>query len=300
MYVVTGATGNTGSTIAEILLGNGEKVRAVGRSKARLTPVMQRGAEAFEGDATDSAALTRAFTGARAVYFLIPPNLTSTNYRAYQDSVSEAAATALESAQVRYVVTLSSVGAGRESGTGPIVGLNVMESRFRRISGLNALHLRAGYFMENTLAQASVIQNFGILAGPVRADLALPMIATRDIGKAAAEALLKLDFSGQQTRELLGQRDISYAEVARIVSSAIGRPGLTYTQLPPEQLIPAMTQMGMSKHVAALICEMADALNDGRVKALEPRSAANTTATSFETFVQEVFVPAYRGKAARA
>jgi uncharacterized protein YbjT (DUF2867 family) len=282
------------------LRSNGEKVRAVGRSRARLAELVGRGAEAFEGDVADSAALTQAFAGARAVYFMTPPNLTTTDYRAYQDQVTEAGATALESAQVRYAVTLSSLGAEVESGTGPILGQHYMESRFSRISGLNVLHLRAGYFMENTLAQTSVIQNFGMTAGPVRADLALPMIATRDIGEAAAAALLKLDFSGQQTQELLGQRDISYAEVARIIGAAIGKPNLAYQQLPSDQVIQAMSQMGMSKNVAELICQMAGALNDGRIRALEPRSAANTTPTSFETFVEEVFVPAYRGKVATA
>lgn len=300
MYVVIGATGHTGSTIAETLLGNGEKVRVVSRSRVRLAELVRRGAEAFEGDVTDSAALTQAFAGARAVYFMMPPNLTATDYRAYQDQVAEAGAAALESAQVRYAVTLSSFGAEQESGTGPIVGLCYMESRFSRIAGLNVLHLRAGYFMENTLAQTSVIQNFGMMAGPVRADLKLPMIATRDIGKAAAAALLKLDFSGQQTRELLGQRDISYAEAARIVGAAIGKSDLAYQQLPTDQIIQAMSQMGMSKNVAELICEMAESLNNGRIKALETRSAKNTTPTSFDTFVQEVFLPAYRGKAARA
>jgi uncharacterized protein YbjT (DUF2867 family) len=300
MYVVLGATGHTGSVVAETLLAKGERVRAVGRSKERLVALANRGAEAFEADASDSASLTRAFDGARAVYFMMPPNVSSTDYRAYQDRVTDAAAAAFEAARVRYAVTLSSVGAEQESGTGPVVGLHYMESRFGQIPGLNAWHLRAGYFMENTLPQVGVIQNFGMLAGPVRADLPLRMIATVDIGAAAAEALLKLDFSGQQERELLGERDITYTEVAQIIGAAIGRPGLAYMQLPSAQVIQALTQIGMSKNVAELICEMADALNDGRMKPLEPRSAANTTPTSFEKFVQDVFVPAYRGKAATA
>jgi uncharacterized protein YbjT (DUF2867 family) len=300
MYVVLGASGHTGSVVAETLLTNGEKVRAVARSKERLVTLANRGAEAFAGDASDSAFLTRAFDGARAVYFLVPPNVTSTDYRAYQDHVTDAAAAAFEAARVRYAVTLSSVGAEQESGTGPVAGLHYMESRFGQIPGLNALHLRAGYFMENTLPQVGVIQSFGMMGGPVRADLPLPMIATRDIGSAAAEALLKLDFSGQQKRELLGQRDITYTEAAQIIGGAIGQPHLTYMQLPAAQVIPALMQIGMSKNVAELICEMADALNDGRMKPQEPRSAANTTPTSFETFVQDVFVPTYRGKAATA
>jgi len=300
MYVILGATGNTGSAIAETLLAKGEKVRAVGRSTERLAKVAGLGAEPFVGDIADSEFLTRAFDGARAVYFMLPPDPTSNDYRGHQRQIIEAGATALEAAHVHYVVALSSFGADKESGTGPVAGLHEMESRLQRIAGLNALYLRAGYFMENVLPQVGVIQKFGMIATPLRSDLLLPLIATEDIAAAAAEHLLKLDFSGHQTRELQGQRDISYAEVARIVGAAIGKPSLSYMQLPNEQFIEALTQMGFSGSFAGLMVEMTDALNDGRMRTLEPRSAGNTTPTSFETFVQNVFVPAFRGKAATA
>ena len=300
MYVVLGASGNTGSIVANALLDLGKEVRVVGRDSKKLAPFVNRGAEAFTADVVDGEALGRAFAGAEAVYSLTPPNLASTNYRAYQDQVTDAVAKAIETAGVKYAVTLSSVGADKAEKTGPVAGLHAMESRFAQIPGLNALHLRAGYFMENTLPQIGIIQQFGMMVGPVRADLPLPMIATRDIGAAAVDTLLRLDFSGQQTRELLGQRDLTYSEVARIVGAAIGKPALAYVQLPAEQVILAMGQMGISKNVASLLCEMSDALDSGYMKALEPRSSANTTPTSYETFVEQVFVPAYRGKAASA
>jgi uncharacterized protein YbjT (DUF2867 family) len=300
MYVILGATGHTGSAIAENLLAKGERVRAIGRSKERLAPLARYGAETLEGDATDSSFLTRAFEDARAVYFMVPPAPTSDDYRGYQTRLIEAGAKAFEATRVHYAVALSSFGADKESGTGPVSGLHRMESRFERISTLNALYLRAGYFMENLLPQIGVIQNFGMMAGPLRPDLPLPMIATRDIAEKAAESLLKLDFSGYETRELLGQRDVTYAEAAAIVGAAIGKPDLNYVQLPDEQFIQAMTQTGVSRNFAELIAEMAGALNEGRMVALEARTAANTTPTSLETFVQTVFVPAYRGKGASA
>jgi uncharacterized protein YbjT (DUF2867 family) len=300
MYVILGATGNTGSAAAKALLGKGQKVRVVGRDKSRLAQFVSQGAEAFEGDVQSAESLTKAFAGARAVYAMIPPVMNSADFRAYQDQVTQAIAQAFEAARVTHAVTLSSFGADKPEKTGPVVGLHNMETRFNRIAGLNVLHLRAGYFMENVLAQIGVIRNFGMLAGPVRADLPLPMIATRDIGAAAAEALLSLNFSGQQARELLGQRDITYSEAAKIAGAAIGEPGLGYTQLPSEMVIQAMTQMGISANVAGLLCEMSDALNSGYMRALEPRTAANTTPTPFETFVREVFVPAFRGSAATA
>ena len=301
MYVIVGATGNTGSVVAEKLLARGEKVRAIGRDKEKLAKLAAKGAETAAGELTDASFLTKAFDGARAVYFMVPPNPTSNDYRGFQREVIETGATALEKAKVRYVVALSSYGADKEAGSGPVSGLHGLETRFSKVPGLNVLFLRPGYFMENLLGQVGAIQNFGMMASPVRPDVALPAIATEDIGAAAAESLLKLDFSGQSTKELQGQRDTSYAEVATIVGKAIGKPDLKYVQLPGNEFVGMITSMGLSKNFGELIVEMCDAMNDGRMKALEARTAQNTTATSIEAFVNDVFVPAFKGgKAASA
>ncbi|MGI9166381.1 MAG: NAD(P)H-binding protein [Pyrinomonadaceae bacterium] len=300
MYVITGATGNTGGVVARTLLSQGQKVRAIGRSAERLGPLTAEGAEPFVCDLTDATTLVEAFSGARAIYAMIPPSMTSYNFRGDQAKVADAIAEAIEQAEVKYAVSLSSVGADKAEGTGPVVGLHNFEQTLNRIPDLNVLHLRPAYFMENTLAQIDIIQTMGITAGPLRADLMLPMIATRDIGAAAAEALVRLAFSGQQTRELLGERDLSYSEGATIIGNAIGKPDLNYLQLPDEQLRGALTQMGLSLNVANLILEMAGALNSGYMRQLEKRSAENTTPTSFESFVAEEFVPRYRGKSTAA
>jgi len=296
MYVITGATGNTGSVIADRLLAAGEKVRVVGRDPKRLERFTQKGAESFAADATDAEALTKAFAGAKAVYAMIPPNLASPDGRAYEDSVSDALHSAIEKNQIKYAVVLSSFGADKSHGTGPVAGLHSLERKLDGIPGLTALFLRAGYFMENLLAQAGVIKSIGSMAGPVKVDLPLPMIATRDIGAYAAEALLKLDFAGKSTHELQGARDVTYAEVVKIVGAAIGKADLAYQLVPAVQLKPVLMQMGWSSNMADLLLEMADALNSGHMKTLEPRSPANTTPTTLETFVSEIFLPAYRGK----
>jgi uncharacterized protein YbjT (DUF2867 family) len=300
MYVVTGATGNTGSVIANRLLDAGKKVRVISRSAEHLKPFVARGAEAFIADLGDEAALTKAFTGAEAVYVMIPPDMSSPDPRGYQKKVGGAIAGALQSAGVKNAVSLSSVGADKESGTGPVAGLHEFEKKLNAIRGLNVLHLRPGYFMENTLGQVGAIKGFGKTAGPIRGDLKLPMIATRDIGEAAADALLKLDFKGTQTRELQGQRDLSYNEATAIIGKAIDDTDLKYAHLPNEQIQPMFVQMGMSSNSADLILEMSGALNSGYMKALEPRTAKNTTPTSFETFVEEEFLPLYRGQASAA
>jgi uncharacterized protein YbjT (DUF2867 family) len=175
-----------------------------------------------------------------------------------------------------------------------------MEQRLNRIAGLNLLHLRAGYFMENTLAQADMVRKIGMAVGPLRPDLQIPMIATRDIGAFAADALLKLNFSGQQTRELLGSRDLTMTQAAAIIGAAVGKPKLTYQQAPDDQVRSAMLQMGMSADLVGLILQMAAALNSGHMKHMETRNQSNTTPTSYETFVQEQFLPYYRQTEAAA
>ena len=301
MYAIVGATGNTGSVIAEKLLAHGEKVRAIGRSKEKLAKLTAKGAEAAVGEITDAAFLAKAFEGVRAVYFMVPPDMASNDYRAFQSEVIKAGADALKKTKVRYCVALSSFGADKAEGCGPVSGIHEMEVLFGEIVGLNVLFLRPGYFMENLLGQVGAIQHMGFMASPVRPDVRLPAIATEDIGNSAADHLLKLDFTGHQTQELQGQRDVTYAEMATILGKAIGKPDLEYKQLPGEDFVNALTGMGVSRNMGELIVEMSNALNSGHMKALEARSAENTTPTTIETFAQEVFVPAFRGgKAATA
>ena len=300
MYVITGATGNTGSVVAEELLAKSEKVRVVGRSAEKLERFVKKGAEAFVGNVADAEAMTRAFTGARAVYAMIPADYASPNPRADQAKTADALGTALERAGVHHAVCLSSVGGNLADGTGPVSGLHGFEERMKRVPGLNALLLRPGYFMENLLSYIGLIRSMSMIAGTLKGDLPISMIATRDIGVRAAEELRKLDFTGAQVLELPGPRDVTLNEAAKVIGQAIGKPGLSYSKVPGMMVKAAMTQMGFSSSVADLMLQMFDAMNDGRMRALEPRTAQNASPTTIETFAAEVFVPAYQGKAAGA
>ena len=298
MYVVLGASGNTGHVVANNLLAGGQKVRVVGRNAAHLQSLAAKGAEPFIADLTDAAALAKAFDQADSAYVMIPPNPASTDPLGYSNRVSDAIAAAVQNAGTKNVVTLSSIGADKASGTGPVVGLYHLEQKLNQIANANVLHLRPGYFMENTLPQVNAIRMMGSATTPLRADLKLPMIATRDIGAAATDALLNPSVHGKQTRELLGQRDLTYAEVTTIIGQAIGKPGLKYVQAPDEQFRGVLVQMGMSEQFAKLLLEMIGSLNSGSMRALEPRTRQNTTPTSYETFVADTFVPAYQHQAA--
>jgi uncharacterized protein YbjT (DUF2867 family) len=271
----------------------GKKVRVIGRDEGRLQRFVRKGAEAFTADLSDAAALTIAFTGARAAYLMLPP-ITS---REEQERESDAIAKAVKESGLRYAVHLSSYGAHAPEGTGPVLGLHSSEQKLNAISGLNVLHLRPAYFMENNLAAIGMIQGRGIFGHALLPDLKLPMIATRDVGDCAAQHLLDLDFSGKQTRELLGERDLSMTEVTAAIARGIGKPDLHYEQFSYDQVRQALVQMGFSPKKAAVYIEMFEAINGGLLVAQEPRSPKNSTPTSFETFVQDVFAPAYHTKA---
>jgi uncharacterized protein YbjT (DUF2867 family) len=300
VIVVTGATGNTARPAVEKLMAHGQKVRVLGRSAEKLADFAAKGAEPFVCDAADAASLTRAFTGADAVYAMIPMNPAAENVLGYYDNISDALAAAIRDSGVKYVVALSSIGAHLPERTGPVLGLHRMEIKFNAISGINVLHLRPASFMENTLSQIPVIQKMGMMGGIQKGDLRIAMIATRDIAAAAADALERRDFTGSSTRELLGQRELSMDEAATIIGTALGKPKLSYSKIPAMIFKGALQQMGMSASLADGLVELTESMNDGYLKPQEPRTARNTTPTSFETFVAEVFVPAFHGRSASA
>jgi uncharacterized protein YbjT (DUF2867 family) len=296
MYVILGASGHTGSIIANSLLLKGKKVRVVGRDAGRLQPFVRKGADAVTADVSDAAALTKAFSSARAAYLMLPPVAS----REDQERQSDAIATAVKDSGLPHAVHLSSYGAHVPEGTGPVAGLHSSEQKLNAIHGLNVLHLRAALFMENNLVAIGMIHGMGMVGTALLPDLKVPMIATRDVGAYAAQRLLDLDFSGKPARELLGERDLSMTEATAVIGRGIGKPDLRYEQFPYDQVQQVLTQMGIPPKTAALYIELYKAINAGVLAAQEPRSPENSTPTSFETFVQDVFVPAYHGKAPTA
>jgi uncharacterized protein YbjT (DUF2867 family) len=296
IYVILGATGNTGSIVADVLLSKGKKVRVVGRDLGRLQRFADKGAEAFTADMSNVAALAKAFSGARAAYLLLPPAKSPVDQERDSDGIANAA----KESGLRYAVHLSSYGAQVAEGAGPVSGLHSSEQKLNAIDGLNVLHLRAAYFMENNLAAIGMIHHMGIFGNALLPDLKIPMAATRDVGEYAAQRLLHLDFSGKQTRELLGERDLSMTEATAVIARGIGKPDLHYQQFPYQQVQQVLTQLGVPPKGAAMYIEMYKSINAGVLVPLEPRSKENTSPTSIEQFVQDVFAPAYRSQATAA
>lgn len=285
MYIITGATGNTGKPIALSLLKAGKKVRIISRNAEKAKELTDKGAELYLGEASDAAFLKKAFKGATAVYAMIPMDWQASDYTQHQVKHANAIAAALKECNVKYLVSLSSQGAHLDSNSGVVLGLHKMENTFNAVEGLNTLHLRPTYFMENTLGMVSLVKQAGIIGSPIKPDLSFPVIATKDIADYAAKRLLALDFKGHNIQNLLGARNVTYPELARVYGAAVGKNDLKYVEFSYEDFKKSMmTQMGTSESIADNLNEFIKAMNEGKVMATAKRDAESTTPTTIEEF----------------
>jgi len=219
------------------------------------------------------------------VYAMIPIDWQAVNYTDHQVKHASAIAEALRECKVKYVVSLSSQGAHLESGSGVVYGLHKMENTFNGIEGLNTLHLRPAYFMENSLGMVGLVKQAGIMGSPINADLLFPVIATKDIGNYASKRLLALDFNGHNTQDLLGPREVSYPEMAKVYGASIGKDDLKYVELSFVDFKNSfIKQMGTSENVADSFNEFIKAMNEGKIMTQAIRDAESTTPTTIEEF----------------
>jgi uncharacterized protein YbjT (DUF2867 family) len=286
MYVITGATGNTGRRIAETLLAARQAVTVVGRQADKLTPLAERGATVAVGDLGDQAFLTNTLRGATAAYLMIPPNFGVQNWRAWMTQMVQIFEAAVRESGLKKAVVLSSIGAHRTDGLGPIGGLGELEIALKSIEGLDVLALRPGYFMENLYGSVNMIKHMGINGGVQKADVRVPIIHTRDIADIAAQRLLNLEFSGFSHEFLTGPADLNPAEITALVGQAIGKPELPYLEFSAADGKAGMVQAGLPETIADGYVEMAEGMNSGKMSEGYSRTTATQTPTSFEWFAQ--------------
>jgi len=283
-YVIIGATGHTGKPITLGLLEYGHSVRIIARNTMKTKELTDKGAVLFQGDISDAELLKKAFAGADALYTLVAIDPQAADFYASQVRQVTAVAEALKTSSIKHVVALSSVGAHLPSGAGVVQGLQKMEEIFNQLQGISMLYLRAGYFLENQLGMTGMVKMMGILGTPVRADLKIPMVATKDIAAVALKHLLALDFTAKSHEYILGARDYTYDEIASIYGDIIGKPGLKYMQFPYADAKKAFMMMGMGESFTDRMIEFVKSMNEGLVQGAHTRTPENTTPTTAEEF----------------
>jgi uncharacterized protein YbjT (DUF2867 family) len=292
MYVITGATGNTGKRISEALLAAGKSVTVISRDAEKVKDLVAKGAIAAIGDLHDVAFLAQTFKGATAVYTLIPPKWDVQDWRAYQMQIASCVTLAIAQAGVKNVVNLSSQGAHLPEGAGPVSGLYYFENLLNNVPNLNVLHLRPGYFFENLYGVKDMIQHAGILAQPLTAETKVTMVHTQDIAAAATKRLLALDFEGSTVQFVAGSAERSFGEVAALISKAIGKE-VPYIVSSREDFINGMTGVGIPETIAVGYADLYKALDSPQYQTGYARKTDNTTPTSLEWFVENEFKYAF-------
>lgn len=293
MYIILGATGNTGSIIAENLLNAGKPVTVVGRDAAKLQRFQVQGATVAIGDLSDVDFLTNTFKGAQAVYTLIPPSWTTSDWRQYIINTATSITIALAKSGVKNIVNLSSQGAHLPEGAGPVSGLYYMEQMLNAIPNLNVKHLRPGFFMQNLYGYIGMIKHMGIYGQSLKGDIKLPITHTRDIAEVATRNLLNLDFKGSSIEFVAGKADLSMSELTAIIGKGIGKPELPYITFSREDEFAGMLQNGMSTTIAQGYSDLFNTLNNGSYQDDYTRTAENSTPTTAEWFVENEFKHAF-------
>ncbi|HXU70847.1 MAG TPA: NmrA family NAD(P)-binding protein [Polyangia bacterium] len=262
MYVIAGATGHTGSVVASTLLAQGHKVRVIVRDEKKGAAWKDKGAEVALARLENAAELTAALRGADGVYALVPPDFAADDPLAAQTGVAEAWGKAVAAAKPRHVVYLSSIGAELDGGNGPILVAHRAEERLRA-TGVKVTALRAAYFMENWGGVVHPVRSDGVLPSMITPGRAVPMVATADIGRVAAELLV----AGERAPalvELAGPREYSPEDVAAAFAGALDRK-VDVVPVPAEGIEPALAQAGFKPKLAALFREMNGAFNAGKL-----------------------------------
>ncbi|HEX8819067.1 MAG TPA: NmrA family NAD(P)-binding protein [Archangium sp.] len=283
MYVITGASGHTGSVVARSLLERGERVRVVLRDESKASAWRQWGAEVVLADLHDAAALTLAMMGARGAYLLLPPPPpSSTGVMEDRLRMVDAMRQAVKASGVPHFVLLSSMGAQHAEGTGLVKTLHLAERDLGAL-GVPMTILRAAYFMENwsfalpPAVEAGVLPSF---FGP--SDRPIHMVATRDIGEVAARMLLEPALS-RRVVELTGPVDYSPDEVADTAARLLGRP-VHVEEHNVAAMVPMLEELGFSGELAHLVMELTEAINRGHAVFERPRQFARGRTTLDEVF----------------
>lgn len=284
-YLITGSLGNISRIIVEGLIKAGHSVSVITSSSERANEIKKLGATALIGDLNDLTFLKNAFGKADVVYTMIPPIWQTENWRKSQNEIARNYTEALKSSNVTHVVNLSSIGAHLNNGVGPVNGLNDFEQMLNKLTQLAIKHLRPSYFYTNLLAQIPMINQAGIMGGNFAGNEKLFLVHPKDIGAAALDELLKLDFKGVSVRYVIGD-ERSGKEIAEVIGRAIGK-NLNWVVFTDEQQEAGLLQAGLSKTHSSGYTEMGHALNDGSMQGDARAQRIIFSPTKLEDFAKE-------------
>ena len=288
MFVVTTPTGQIGRQVVARLVEAGGPVRVIARDRSRIAPGLLDKVEVVEGSMDDPSAIGKALEGAEAVFWCVPPDGRA-YFKGYYAEFSRPFLDALPGSTARRVVLGSSGGRGRSRDAGPIADVHALEEHLEA-TGLPLRSLRCGAFMENLLHQIEPLKHQGMFFYPIDGDFRVPTCATRDIAEAAARLLLDRSWAGQEGVGVHGPADLSFNEMARVMTEVLGRP-IRFQEVSGPAYKASLVEHGQGEAFAQGLVEMFRAIGEGLHDA-DPRTPESTTPTTFEQWCRDTLRPA--------
>jgi uncharacterized protein YbjT (DUF2867 family) len=290
MIVITTPAGQIGRQVLSNLLDSGEELRVIARDPADLPAGVRENLDVVVGSHGDAAVVDKAFAGADAVFWLVPLDPRAPSVDAAFAGFTRPAAEAFTRHGVGRVVGVSMLGRGTPwAAQAGFVTASLAMDDLVAASGVAYRALTNPYFMEDTVRQADSIKNQGLFTAPLAGDRKRPTVATRDIAAAAARLLLDASWSGAGEVPLLGPEDLSYNDMAEIMSQVLGKE-VSFQQITFEAYKDRFIRLGMSDAMAQGYTDMAWAKNEGLDNGVQ-RTPQNSTPTSFRQWCEEVLKP---------
>jgi uncharacterized protein YbjT (DUF2867 family) len=291
-FVITGAAGHIAKPLAETLIQHKHEVTVVGRSRANLQGLIDKGANVAVGNLLDAPFLAETLKGADGMYLMLPPMWDADDQRALANVYALAFVSAIKKAGLKNVVFLSSYGAHRLDDAGAISALGIVEQALDTLDGVNVLHLRVGYFYTNLLSSLELVRSQGYLGNMFEIPHGdFSVVHPLDIARTAAQELEALDFKGHSHRYVIS--DLTGTdEIASVIGNEIGIPALEWVKLPATDVKQTLLGVGLAEGTADAYIEMFTALDNGivfeHIKEVNPRVGGIT----IEEFAKE-FAAAY-------
>lgn len=291
MIVVTTPTGQFGHQVLNNLLNSNEPIRVIVRDPSRFPAHTRERVEVVQGSHGDLDVVNRAFAGADSVFWVVPPDPHAASVEAAYVGFSRPACEAFKSQRVKRVVGISALGRGTavEKNSGLVAGLLAKDDLIAS-TGVSYRALTIASYMDNLLRQVRSIKSQGMFFDMVSGERKVPTCATRDIASVATRLLLDHSWSGQGSVPVLGPEDLSFNDMAQIMSEVLGRP-VRYQQISGEAYKAELTGSGWSDAMAQGMVDMMVAKDKG-IDNAEPRTPESTAPTNFRQWCEEVLKPA--------
>ncbi|ETZ21187.1 NAD(P)H-binding protein [Pedobacter sp. V48] len=262
---ITGSLGHISRPLTKTLVEQGHEVTVISSNPDKKTEIATLGAIPAIGTLEDVNFLTETFTGADAVYTMVPPNNYfdhSLDLLAYYRQLGQNYADAIEKSGVTRVVNLSTIGAHLEKGSGILIGAHKVEGIFNGLSPEVAItHIRPTSFFYNLYGYTDMIKNAGLIAANYGAESIIPWVSPIDIASAVAAELVT-PFAGRKVRYVASE-ELTGNETARILGAAIGKPDLKWMIISDEETQSSLESIGMNPRIAGGLVEMYASLHNG-------------------------------------